>query len=201
MSASSKDSVKQLIERKDAMEKEIKEFYEVLDSQKGVGMNGPLVDNDGYPRNDIDIYTVRTARNQIICLQNDHKDIMKDIEQGLHLLHSQEKTSNHKPSEQPMETDSALPRPFAKIETVTPGSPAASGGLLVGDTVVKFGSVTTDNFQTLLNIAEVVKHGQGRPLSVLVIRNGELVHLGITPQTWSGRGLLGCNIVPFNMRK
>lgn len=32
-------------------------------------MSGPLVDNDGYPRNDIDIYAVRTARNRIISEQ------------------------------------------------------------------------------------------------------------------------------------
>lgn len=29
-------------------------------------MSGPLVDNAGYPRNDIDIYAVRTARNKVI---------------------------------------------------------------------------------------------------------------------------------------
>ena len=29
-------------------------------------MSGPLVDNDGYPRNDIDIYVVRTAWNKVI---------------------------------------------------------------------------------------------------------------------------------------
>ena len=38
-----------------------------LQLQQGhVGVSGPLVDNDGYPRNDIDIYAVRTARNRII---------------------------------------------------------------------------------------------------------------------------------------
>ena len=35
--------------------------------QKSVGMDGPLVDTEGYPRSDIDIYSVRHARHQIIC--------------------------------------------------------------------------------------------------------------------------------------
>lgn len=41
--------------------------------QQGVGMDDPLVDNEGFPRNDIDIYTVRTARNRIICKLNGHQ--------------------------------------------------------------------------------------------------------------------------------
>ena len=34
--------------------------------QGDVGMKDPLVDNEGYPRSDIDVYAVRTARNRII---------------------------------------------------------------------------------------------------------------------------------------
>jgi hypothetical protein len=35
--------------------------------QRGVGMSEPLVDKDGYPRNDIDVYSVRKARHDINC--------------------------------------------------------------------------------------------------------------------------------------
>lgn len=35
--------------------------------QKGVGMHEPLVDAEGFPRSDIDLYQVRTARHNIIC--------------------------------------------------------------------------------------------------------------------------------------
>ena len=35
--------------------------------QKSVGMSGALVDSDGFPRGDVDIYAVRKARNRIIC--------------------------------------------------------------------------------------------------------------------------------------
>lgn len=30
-------------------------------------MNEKLIDEDNYPRSDIDVYTVRVARNRIIC--------------------------------------------------------------------------------------------------------------------------------------
>jgi len=53
-----------------------------------VGLSGPLVDNDGYPREDIDVYVVRHARHRIICLQNDHKALIKEIEEGLHQVHA-----------------------------------------------------------------------------------------------------------------
>ena len=41
-------------------------FLEYL-QQKGVGMDGPLIDEEQFPRNDIDVYTVRHARHRIIC--------------------------------------------------------------------------------------------------------------------------------------
>lgn len=46
-------------------------------------MESPLVDADGFPRNDIDVYQVRHARHQIINLQNDLKALLKEIEKGL----------------------------------------------------------------------------------------------------------------------
>lgn len=38
--------------------------------QNNVGMDDPVVDSEGYPRNDIDVYQVRHARHKIICASN-----------------------------------------------------------------------------------------------------------------------------------
>jgi hypothetical protein len=38
-----------------------------FDFQNRVGMTENLVDIEGYPRNDIDVYQVRLARHKIIC--------------------------------------------------------------------------------------------------------------------------------------
>lgn len=35
--------------------------------QNRVGLDDPLVDAEGYPRQDIDVYQVRHARHRIIC--------------------------------------------------------------------------------------------------------------------------------------
>lgn len=38
---------------------------------QGVGMNDPLVTSDGFPRSDVDLYTVRLTRQNINRLRND----------------------------------------------------------------------------------------------------------------------------------
>ncbi|XP_025897611.1 26S proteasome non-ATPase regulatory subunit 9 [Nothoprocta perdicaria] len=193
--------VQQLVRRKDEIEAQIKAYYEVLEDQKGVGMNEPLVDVEGFPRADIDLYQVRTARHNIICLQNDHKALMKEVEEALHQLHAREKEKQAKDEAEALaearSQEQGQPRPFARVNEVTPGSPASLSGLQVDDEIVEFGSVNAHNFQNLQNIATVVQHSEGRPLSVTVIRGGKKVHVGLTPKRWAGKGLLGCNIIPM----
>ena len=46
------------------------------------GVSGPLVDDEGFPRGDIDLYAVRQARNKYVCAQTDHIEVMKKIEQA-----------------------------------------------------------------------------------------------------------------------
>lgn len=193
--------VQELMRRKDEIEAQIKACYAVLEGQKGVGMNEPLVDAEGFPRADVDIYQVRTARHNIICLQNDHKVLMLQVEKALHQLHAREKEKRAKDEAEAqaeaMNQDQSLPQPFARVNAVTPGSPASISGLQVDDEIIAFGSVDTHNFQSLQNIATVVQHSEGKPLSVTVIRNGKKLHLGLTPKCWAGKGLLGCNILPL----
>ncbi|XP_030593341.1 26S proteasome non-ATPase regulatory subunit 9 [Archocentrus centrarchus] len=195
------DDVKTLIKKKDEIEEQIKAYYDVLQDQ-GVGIEDPLVDEEGYPRADVNLYQIRTARHNISCLQNDHKAIMAEIEDALHKLHAREKAKREQDEaeaqEESMEHQVTLPPPFARVDTVTEGSPASGAGLRVGDELIEFGSVNTENFQKLQDIASVVQHSEGKPLRVSVIRAGQKVQMSLTPQRWSGRGLLGCNIVPVH---
>ena len=45
------------MKQKDALEAELKALGQVLESQ-GCGMEDPLVDGEGFPRADIDVYQV-----------------------------------------------------------------------------------------------------------------------------------------------
>ncbi|NXY85123.1 PSMD9 ATPase, partial [Alcedo cyanopectus] len=187
--------VQQLVKKKDELEAQIKACYELLESQKGVGMNEPLVDAEGFPRDDIDLYQVRATRHNIICLQNDHKALMKQVEEALHQLHAREKEKQARDEAEALaearSQSQSLPQPFARVNAVSPGSPASDSGLQVDDEIVEFGSVNVNNFQSLQNIATVVQHSKGRPLSVTVIRSGRKVHMGLIPKHWAGKGLLG----------
>ncbi|KAK0054408.1 26S proteasome non-ATPase regulatory subunit 9 isoform X2 [Biomphalaria pfeifferi] len=192
----------ELSRKKNEIESNIKEFMDLLQSQKGVGLNEPLVDSEGYPRSDIDVYSCRHARHQISCLQNDHLIVMKEIEEELVRIHQAARELKSMESEMNsanimrdgMEVDRI---PFALVDRVDSGSPAAEGGLIVGDQLIEFGSVTSDNFVNLQTIATVLQHSKNKPLRAVVLRGNRAVHLNVTPSAWSGHGLLGCNIKPF----
>ncbi|XDB59240.1 PREDICTED: 26S proteasome non-ATPase regulatory subunit 9 isoform X2 [Capra hircus] len=163
--------IQELIRRKEEIEAQIKANYEVLESQKGIGMNEPLVDCEGYPRADVDLYQVRTARHNIVCLQNDHKAVMKQVEDALHQLHARDKEKQardlaeaHREALSRDESQGLSPaQAFAKVNSVSPGSPASIA----------------------------------KPLNVTVMRRGEKHQLRLVPTRWAGKGLLGCNIIPL----
>ncbi|XP_076055808.1 26S proteasome non-ATPase regulatory subunit 9 [Oratosquilla oratoria] len=197
--ASNKDAVFKLMKEKETIEDTLKELWEVLKSNN-IGLQEPVVDREGYPRADIDVYQVQHARHRIRCLQNDHTAIMKEIEAGLEKVHAEARASQqvdpdgaNVASEEHIHFES-----FCKIDQVVPGSPADLGGLKVNDLVIKFGSVSNENFENLSSVGRVVQHSQNSPIKVTVQRQGKNVTLTVTPRVWSGKGLLGCNLVPLD---
>ena len=68
-SSVTREQVMEMVKQKDGLEEELKALHEVLKSQ-GVGMEEPLVDGEGFPRSDIDVYQVRHARSNIRCKVN-----------------------------------------------------------------------------------------------------------------------------------
>ncbi|XP_022910737.1 26S proteasome non-ATPase regulatory subunit 9 [Onthophagus taurus] len=198
MSQEIREDVLKLMQQKDKIESEIQELTSIL-TKNGVGMSDPLVDTEGFPLNNIDIYQVRHARHQIICLQNDHKAIMKQIEQGLHGYYSS--AQNGTPSrevEQGQHNVAAIEQhrtPFAKVTTVSDGSPADIAGLQVDDFVVEFGSINSTNFTNITDIANVVRHSEGHQLRIKLKRGDRFIVTQLLPKLWAGQGLLGCTIV------
>lgn len=97
-------------------------------------MSEDLIDCEGFPRNDIDVHQIRHARHQIICMQNDMKALVKEIEKGLHAVHAEaaENIGNEAStkmlnmhvdqSESPI-NEKPL-RPIVRVNLVSAGSPA-----------------------------------------------------------------------------
>ena len=254
--AETQERLLSLNQRRDAIEDELGMLVEVLRSAscKGVGLTESLVDDEGFPRADVDLYDVRRKRHRVAVLQTDHKEIMCVLETELKALHrvlrqiekfggeealksggtshavaGDEKTrtvgegaytsskavignasvcapavisSSSTTSSSSSSSVSAaasvvatevLPiTPFARVESVAAGSPADEAGLKVGDKVLSFGGETT----TLANLAVIVRDNENISVPVLVVRSGAQVELALIPKVWSGRGLLGCYLVP-----
>jgi 26S proteasome non-ATPase regulatory subunit 9 len=58
-----------------------------INGEPPAGIKEPLIDKEGYPRGDIDIYRVRTLRGRLAVINTDHKELMKDIQKEVHALH------------------------------------------------------------------------------------------------------------------
>ncbi|XP_067928238.1 26S proteasome non-ATPase regulatory subunit 9-like [Watersipora subatra] len=188
-----------LCKQKDTIEEKIANLTEILNCNGNVGMDEPLVDGDGYPRSDIDVYSVRHSRHQIICLQNDHKGVMKDLEAKLYQIHDCARKTQTVSSGVSTCTSgqTVKPQPFLTVNQVMTASPAAHAGLQTGDLIKEFGSVNSSNFKNLQDIALVVQHSKDKVVKLLIEREGQDYRLELTPRVWSGRGLLGCNVVEY----
>jgi 26S proteasome non-ATPase regulatory subunit 9 len=196
-----------LVQQKQEIERKMSENNQILIEEGNIGMEGNLVDRDGYPRSDIDLYKVRHARQQIICLQNDYKTLMKEIEREIIEIHS--KSNSDKIVEKlnvAHEEDMTLNhKPFARITQVDTDSPAFEAGLKQNDEIVQFGPLIHSNTnKNLSEIASLVKNSINKIILLNVLRvNSEneletkLVKIKLVPKQWSGHGVLGCRIVPF----
>lgn len=194
-----REQVLKLVQEKDRIEEKINQIGEIL-KRNNVGMSEPLVTVDGFPRNDIDVYQVRHARHEIICLQHDLQELMDVIKKSLEELHKEE---GHHPSSKydPLRTQSnpvAMSNhdtPIVIVNLVSPNSPAEEAGIKVRDQIIEFGTINSENFVNLAQIGELTKHSQNHPMALKIRRDELTLNLTLTPKMWSGRGLLGCNIV------
>ncbi|XP_050544495.1 26S proteasome non-ATPase regulatory subunit 9 [Daktulosphaira vitifoliae] len=83
-----RSEILEMMSEKEKLEQQLKTHIDVLQSHR-VGMDDPLVDEQDFPRNDIDVYQIRLTRNQIICIRNDLKAIMDRIEKSLNAYFTQ----------------------------------------------------------------------------------------------------------------
>jgi len=202
-STTTAQSLNELMEEKVILEGTLARLNAVLESH-GVDMSTPLIDRNGFPRDDIDVAQIRVVRSQVIHLKNDHKGLMSRIEKGLHALHQETRNAEQQalPAAQsrappPVATTPAL-IPFALVNSVADSSPAAEAGLQQSDKVVKFGTVYAHNNAKLARLAEVVQRNEGREIDVVVLRQEVTVSLRLTPRSgWGGRGMLGCHLLPI----
>ncbi|XP_057542800.1 uncharacterized protein LOC130821157 [Amaranthus tricolor] len=192
-----------LMEQRDTIEAEMNAIIQRLCQEGGPGLSGNLTDSEGFPRLDIDIPVVRADRHRLAELKNDYKALTEKINQNIELMHSAKlgpSSSNLLDSDHVSSRNTVVPAdmdaigriPFAMVDEITEASPAAEDGLQLGDQIVKFGNVESgDNL--LSRLASEAQKDQGSAVHVVVLRQGVLTTLYVTPRAWQGNGLLGCH--------
>ena len=113
---SPRDQARSLMEKKQHIEAELEAQISILKAN-GCDMDTPLVDRDGFPRADIEIWAVRSARVRIIELRNDLNAVMNAIAKALEGVFDPSLAVTARAEEDL--------KPFAKINSVSPGCPAS----------------------------------------------------------------------------
>jgi len=114
--------LKSLDSRRKALESEAAATVDELmtppeDGGEPMGVDTPLTDGAGHPRNDIDIYRARILRKRLNEIRTDHKGLMRQIETGLVKMAALSKSSDVDDSS---ERDARLvPKPKPKFDPTT----------------------------------------------------------------------------------
>ena len=211
--AKMKQDMKDLAEEQQRLESIISEKTRYLQSTP-VGLTGSLIDSEGFPRADLDHYSIREARNLLACTKTDLAAVQKDIFTRLQELHeatqddnagklgsgddadSLEKKALQEAADRQAKKQQAPPRePFLIVQEVAAKSPSAEAGLQVGDLVCRIGPLVAEGFNSLLDLGQLIMDNEDCLLLVDVWRNKEIMQLTLVPHQWSGTGLLGCTMV------
>lgn len=194
-----------------------------INGEKPAGIKDSLIDTEGFPRGDIDIYNVRSKRQRLAVINTDYKILMKEIENLLIEIYSegllqsteekhQQKSHNvHEVLQQPstisITTSSATTTVFnvfntkkciAIIDEIGFGSPSEIAGLQNGDELISFGGIDIDTVDPISKIPPMVRENVEKIIPVVIKRKETLVNISLIPKLWRGNGLLGCHLTPRN---
>ena len=120
--ARSRQHTLRLMESKELIEAELNTYMHVLQSH-GADLSTSLLDQQGFPRADIDVAAIRSTRASIIRLRNDLKAVIDDIAIGLQSVYARKEESVALNATDANHSSSEL-MPFALVDNVAAGSPA-----------------------------------------------------------------------------
>jgi 26S proteasome non-ATPase regulatory subunit 9 len=220
----SREELLKLDKQRLEIEKEINELTNFLTQPGMPGVEGSLIDKEGFPISGVDLYSVRQARQKLIMKQNDSKNLMKIIEikmsKYFEEINNEKKTEDNININQNQYIDKEEPisipvleekninkninnkkEPFITITEISENSPAEEAGLKVNDNIITFDNVLYKGVSKnpLQTLAEIVKDKIGQNIPIEILRKNEenileVKHLTLRPHIWEGRGVLGCKL-------
>mmetsp|Transcript_16419 Transcript_16419/g.33475 ORF Transcript_16419/g.33475 Transcript_16419/m.33475 type:complete len:179 (+) Transcript_16419:354-890(+) len=130
------------------------------------GVTARLVDDEGFPRSDIDVHLVRSQRSRLAVLRTDSEQLLARIEASLHRLlppGPSESTLGdvREPTSSPhLQSDSPPPPPraFASVGSVQSESAADRAGLRPGDGLISLGTVCLATIPNEAEAMEALRH-------------------------------------------
>ena len=181
------------------LEEKIASLTEFLDGPGMPGVDGSLIDRDGFPKPGLDHVTIRTVRHDLICTQNDLKNLMEKIEKKMASYfeeinnkkseeieeepkknifnNKEEKTTDAVDEDKNKENDMEqnMKEAFAKIVSVEIGSPAEEAGLKPEDHIINFNGVLYKgvSHNPLITLSEIVKNKIGEEIPVSIVRKNK----------------------------
>ena len=181
------------------LEEKIASLTEFLNGPGMPGVDGSLIDRDGFPKPGLDHVTIRTVRHDLICTQNDLKNLMEKIEKKMASYfeeinnkkseeieeepkknifnNKEEKTTDAVDEDKNKENDMEqnMKEAFAKIVSVEIGSPAEEAGLKPEDHIINFNGVLYKgvSHNPLITLSEIVKNKIGEEIPVSIVRKNK----------------------------
>jgi 26S proteasome regulatory subunit N4 len=212
----SKQLLLELDKKRRDIEKEIVELTDYLNQDGWPGVDKSLIDEQGFPLAGLDLYAIRDARQKLIHLQNDHKNLMLKIEELMSEYYkalkeatviTDTKKFEYKKNEEDLDKnlvqvfedddkEKKIKLPFAYISAVLKNSPAEEAGLIEGDGIYSFGNIKAYVSNPLEKIGALVRENENKEITLDIIRknNFSTITLKLIPHKWDGNGLLGCKL-------
>mmetsp|Transcript_11091 Transcript_11091/g.34013 ORF Transcript_11091/g.34013 Transcript_11091/m.34013 type:complete len:146 (-) Transcript_11091:778-1215(-) len=91
-----REAVKDMYRQREALTEEMEAVMSYLNADGMPGLNGSLVDSEGFPRADIDLYAVRRQRQRLRCLMNDLTQLTQRIAAALQQVRTELSSSLHR---------------------------------------------------------------------------------------------------------
>jgi 26S proteasome non-ATPase regulatory subunit 9 len=157
LAAATKQSLSTLHVRRQALESEAEAIVSELmtppaPNVKPPGIDTPLVDEEGYPRNDIDVYRARILRGRLAEIRTDRQALLRESERLLHQL-ARLQNPGKTAAEEAERAARSAPKPKPKYDAVTgkwvvrnwDGTVAGSGSSNDGRAFDALGGVASSN--------------------------------------------------------
>ena len=194
-----REELLQLDKEKRKLEEKIASLTEYLTGPGMPGVDGSLIDRDGFPKPGLDHVTIRTVRHDLICTQNDLKNLMEKIEKKMAAYFEEinnnkteeikeEQKNNIFNSKEEKTTDAVgedknkqndlmqnMKEAFAKIVSVEIGSPAEEAGLKPEDHIINFNGILYKgvSHNPLITLSEIVKSKIGEEIPISIVRKNK----------------------------